>query len=140
MKRALLLLFCLVLPACVAMHRPAVAYVPPEEAAWFKLPYELPEEGKETLPGAMAAAIQLAMDDYLPRDANLPRDTTPRELCLHQRQAYDIQAAPLNEEVMLVRITTSPGACQMGRLAAPSMGATYAVDTRNWRILAVRWP
>jgi len=139
MKRALLLL-CLVLPACIMMRRPTTTYVPPEEAAWFKLPYELPKEGQETLPGSLTTAIQLAMDDFLPRDANIPRDATPREICLHQRQAYDIQAAPLTEEVMLVRITTSPGACEMGRLSAPGMGATYAVDTRNWRILAVRWP
>lgn len=140
MKRTSLLLLCLALPACVMMRRPVVTYVPPEEAAWFKLPYELPEEGRETLPGTMATAIQLAMDDFLPREAHVPRNATPREICLHQRQAYDIEAAPLAYNVMLVRITTSPGACQLGRMSAPGMGATYAVDTRNWRILAVRWP
>jgi hypothetical protein len=140
MKRTSLLLLCLALPACGMMRRPVVTYVPPEEAAWFRLPHELLKEGQETLPGTMAAAIQLAMDDFLPREAQVPRDASPQEHCLHQRQAHDIEAAPLAEDVMLVRITTSPGACQLGRASAPSMGATYAVDTRNWRILAVRWP
>jgi hypothetical protein len=68
MKRTSLLL-CLALPACGMIRHPLVTYVPPEEAAWFKLPHELPEEGRETLPGNMAAAIQPTMEDFLPPEA-----------------------------------------------------------------------
>jgi hypothetical protein len=139
MKHAPLWVFCLTLSACSTAHRPVV-HVPPEEAAWFKLPYELPKEGQQTLSGTMATAIQLAMDDFLPRHVPPPGDATPREICLHQRQAYDVEASPSSEQVMWVRITVSPGACSLGRALYHDMGATYAVDTRHWRILAVRRP
>lgn len=139
MKHRLLLLLCLTSSACTHMH-PPVDYVPPEEAAWFRLPYDLPQEGQEIFSGDMATAIQLAMDDFLPRHIHPRADASPRERCLNQRQAYDVYAAPLNEEVMLVQIVTSPGACALERAAVSSMGATYAVDVRHWRILAFQRP
>ncbi len=138
MKHQWPLLFCLLLSACVTTHRPIV-HVPPEEAAWFKIPDELPEEGRQSISGTMSAAIQLAMDDFLPWDANPHRGATPREVCLHQRQSYDVKAAPGPEGVILVRIDAEDGACIKGGPVI-DMGATYAVDVRNWRILAVQLP
>ena len=129
----------LTLSACAMSHGP-VRYVPPEEAAWFKLPQEFPQKGQETLSGTLAVAIQLAMEDFIPWHASLPPGASSTEICRLQRQAYDVETAPLGEEVMLVRIFTSPGACHLELPTDTGMGATYAVDTRNWRILAMRRP
>jgi hypothetical protein len=132
-------LICLASLACTVTRAP-IRYAPPEEAAWFKLPRELPTQGREVLPGPMAAAIQLAMEDFLPWGSRPPKGATPREACLHQRQAYDIHASPGGDGIMLVRISTHAGVCQWGGDPVTDMGATYAVDTRNWRILAIRRP
>jgi hypothetical protein len=53
MRIALPIALSSTLAACV--HTTAhLAYVPLEEAAWFKMPYELPEAGKKALTGTMA--------------------------------------------------------------------------------------
>jgi hypothetical protein len=114
-------------------------YVPPEEAAWFKFPEEFPAEKSQSLDGTLVSAIQLAMDDFLPRGVQPQRRVTPKALCLQQRQSYDVRAAPLDGDIILVRFATSPGACTRGGPVADS-GAIYAVDVRNWRILAVQRP
>jgi hypothetical protein len=137
--RHTLVLSCLALCACGLTRIPA-HYVPPEEAAWYKLPHELPTEGRKTLTGPMVTAIQLAMDDFLPHHTRPHWNATPQEICLYQRQSYDVHASPSGNGVMLVRITTHPGACRWGKEPVADMGSTYAVDTRNWRILAVQRP
>jgi hypothetical protein len=132
-------LLCGALAAC--SHAPAhLAYVPPEEAAWFKMPYELPEAGKKTLSGTMATAIQLAMEDFLPRDWKASRGASSQGICLGQRQSYDIAAFPGSGSLIWVVISLSAGACTWGPDPFPDAGATYAVDTAGWRILAVRSP
>lgn len=138
MKRTFLVV-CLASSACMSARLPA-HYVPPEESAWYKLPDELPKEGQETFSGSMITAIQLAMDDFLPHHTRPRWGATPQERCLLQRQSYDVEAASVSEGVVLVRIATNPGACRWKMPPLADMGATYAVDTRNWRILAVRWP
>jgi hypothetical protein len=140
MRHTLLLLSCLAASAACVRTRGPVSYVPPKEAAWFKLPYALPDQGREELSGETAVAIQLAMDDFLPWNIQLPWDATPQEICLHQRQSYDVDTVPHGEGVVLVQITSSPGACSWGRNPVMDEGATYAVDTRHGRILAVRRP
>lgn len=135
----LMSLLCGALAAC--SHAPThLPYVPPEEAAWFKFPYELPEAGKKTVPGAMATAIQLAMDDFLPRGWTPNRDSTPQDICLWQRQSWDIAAFPGSGDLIWVVITPSVGACTWGPQLPLDMGATYAIDTAGWRVLAVRSP
>ncbi|MFP2959468.1 hypothetical protein ACLEPN_16915 [Myxococcus sp. 1LA] len=132
------LAFCLLLSGC-ASRSAALPRTAPAEAAWFKFPDALPSEGKLEIPSATAAAIQLAMDDFLPRSVSVPGNASPVEVCLSQRQSYDVRTAPMPEGVLLVRVFLSPGACmQKGPLI--DMGATYAVDTRAWRILAVQEP
>lgn len=128
-----------VLMAC-AHANPPVAYVPPEEAAWFKFPYELPDAGRQTISGPMAAAIQLAMEDFLPRDRRPDRGASPQDICLQQRQSYDVEASPGPKGTIWVSISLSGGACTWGPGPLLDMGATYAVDTSGWRILAVRSP
>ncbi|MCY1030546.1 hypothetical protein OV207_03685 [Corallococcus sp. BB11-1] len=89
----LLLLCALSLVAC-APRSEQIRFVPNEEAAWFKFPYALPEAGAQALPGATALAIQLVMDDLLPRGRTISRTASPQEVCLLQRQSYDVEAAP----------------------------------------------
>lgn len=127
------------LAAC--SHVPAPPpHVPPEEAAWFKFPYELPDAGKKTLPGAIATAIQLAMDDFLPRGWTPSRGTTPQDICAAQRQSYDIEASPGPGKLIWVNISLAPGACTWGSEPLLDVGATYAIDTAHWRVMAVRSP
>ncbi|WP_224361664.1 hypothetical protein [Hyalangium versicolor] len=136
MRSTLPMFIGLVLTACT--HTNSSLYVPPEEAAWFKFPYELPDTGNQTVPGAMAVAIQLAMDDFLPRDTKPERDTSPQDVCLQQRQSYDVKAAPGSADIIWVDISLSSGACTRGPGPLLDIGATYAIDKAQWRILAVR--
>lgn len=133
------LLLCAALPAC-APSRPHL-YVPPEEAAWFKFPADLPAPADtQRISGVTAAAIQLAMDDFLPRDRGTSRGETAQAICLQQRQSYDVAATPGPGRVMWINLMLSPGACTHGPGPLIDIGATYAVDTRTWSILAVRAP
>jgi hypothetical protein len=61
------------------------------------------------------------------------------EACLAQRQSYEVKAAAAADGVVLVRFTLSPGAC-IHEGPVLDMGATYAVDTRQGRILAIQRP
>ncbi|MFP2961611.1 hypothetical protein ACLEPN_28345 [Myxococcus sp. 1LA] len=138
MTRWLPLLF-LALPACALFQRPPrPVHAPPEEAARFTFPATgIPEAGLRSIPGDMARAIQLAMEDFYPWDKKPPTPSHPDRACLYRRESYDVYAAPYQEGVVLVSIVLSPQAC--GAQAVPNdMGALYAVDTRGWRILAVQ--
>ncbi|AKQ69855.1 hypothetical protein A176_006767 [Myxococcus hansupus] len=132
------LLSCIMLAGCATRPGP-LPRVPPAEAAWFKFPDALPADTRREVPAATAAAIQLAMDDFRPRHVRLPEDASAVEVCLNQRQSYDVRTAPSTEGILLVRFSVSPGAC-MQEGAVNDMGATYAVDTQAWRILAVQLP
>lgn len=134
MKRKVLWLFCGLLPACMA-SRPHERFVPAEEAAWFKLPAELPDVGRRDIPGHLATAMLLAMDGFLPPGTEPPRGATRQQVCLQQRQSYDVEAAPGPEGLVWVSVSLSPGACTLGPRPLLDMGANYAVDTRNWRLL-----
>ncbi|RKH53066.1 hypothetical protein D7V93_27255 [Corallococcus llansteffanensis] len=101
----------------------------------------LPEAGGQSLPGATALAIQLVMDDVLPRERTPAGSASPQEVCLFQRQSYDIEAAPGPEGVVWVRVSLSPGACTRGGPLPNDAGSfSYAVDVKQRRILAARWP
>lgn len=132
------LLSCIMLSGCAVRPSP-LPRVPPAEAAWFKFPDDLPASGRREVPASTAAAIQLAMDDFRPRQVRMPDDASAVEVCLNQRQSYDVRTAPAEAGVLLVRFSVSPGAC-MQEGAVNDMGATYAVDTQAWRILAVQLP
>jgi hypothetical protein len=138
MKRTLWLLACLAFPACALFQRPfRPVRAPPAEAAQIEIPMALPEEGRQVVRGPMAAAIQLAMDDFLPRDLKLPRDATPEDVCLHSRESYDVFAAPGPEGVVFVRLILGSEACRMNGILF-DMEATYAIDVKGWRILAIK--
>lgn len=132
-----LLLGIAMLSSCVA-RRP-IARAAPEEAAWFKFNRELPGDTKKTIPGKMATAIQLAMDHFLPWDRKPSLGADPVSVCLLQRQSWNVYAVPEPDDLIWVQFSLGPGACSRHGPVA-DMGATYAIDARRWRILAIRHP
>jgi hypothetical protein len=136
MKMAWMLLISLVFSACVTARRP-VAFVPGLEASWFKFPDDLPVEGQVKVPSTLAAAIQLAVEDFVPWGSKPPRGTDTFAECAAQQASYDVSAVPGPDGIVFVSISLSPGACGRYRWVM-DLGAVYAVDVRNHRILAIK--
>lgn len=140
MKCPLLLVLCALLPACALFHRPPrPSRASPQEAAGVTFPMEpLDLEGAVTVTGPLFVAMQIAMEDFLPWDIKPHKGATPSEVCLYQRESYDMIAAPGAEGVVFVQIWARPGVCEMGLGPILDAGAYYAIDSKTWRILAVR--
>jgi hypothetical protein len=136
MKNLLLLLAVIFLSACVMARRP-IAFVPGLEASWFKFPDDLPAEGQVKIPSTLAAAIQLAVDDFVPWDEKPPQGADTFDECATQQSSYDVSAVPGPDEIVFVSISLSPGACGRYRWVM-DLGVVYAVDMRNHRILAIK--
>jgi hypothetical protein len=136
MRMAWMLLMGLLVSACTTARRP-VALVPGLEASWFKFPDELPAEGQVKVPSTLAAAIQIAVDDFVPWDLKLPRGADTFDECAAQQSSYDVRAVPGPDGIVFVSIALSPGACGRYRWVT-DLGAVYAVDVRNHRVLAIK--
>jgi len=134
MPRNFWALSCLILSACLSSAHP-IPHAPPEEAAKVEFPLELPRVGRRIIAGNMAAAIQLAMDDFLPAGTAPHPTVAPKEHCLYQRESHDVTASPASEGVMLVRFVVNLGVCDPGESIVDV--TTYAVDVKTLRILAV---
>ncbi|MFY0572429.1 hypothetical protein ACN28E_52525 [Archangium lansingense] len=133
MGRAAGLLLCLALSGCMTA-RSHVLYVPAEEAAWFKFGEDLPGEGRIELSGNQLAAMRLSIERFLPWNVRPPAGASRSDICILQRQSWDVETAPGKEGTLLVRFSLAPGACYRG--APPlDMEATYEVDVRNARLL-----
>lgn len=127
-------LSCLALSACFSSAR-SIPHAPLEEAAKVEFPLEVPREGRRRIQGNMAAAIQLALEDFLPPTARPSPGPGVLAPCLYQRESYDVTAAPTSEGVMLVRFVVNLGVCDPGESIVDV--TTYAVDVRTMRILAL---
>ncbi len=132
--RLLWTLSCFLLPACLSTARP-IPHAPPEEAAKVTFPLELPLAERAELEGNRAAAIQLALADFLPPDAGPSPGPPLLAPCLYQQQSYDVTSAPAPEGVMLVRFSINLEVCDPGESIVDV--TTYAVDVRTQRILAM---
>jgi hypothetical protein len=97
----------------------------------------LATEGNVSLSGTLLAAIELAMEDFLPWDIKPHKGATPSEVCLYKRESYDVIAAPGPQGIVFVEIYARPGVCEMGGGPGLDFAAIYAIDVRTWRILAV---
>ena len=138
MKRGPLLFLCLLLPACALFQRSSrPPHAPPEEAARVQFPLSLPADSRTTLPGDLVTAMQLALDDFMPLDARPHQGATAEEVCLYQRQSYDVAASPGPEGIIFVEVSLRPETCEKND-PIMDMGATYAVDVAGRRILAVK--
>ncbi|WP_375755577.1 hypothetical protein [Corallococcus exercitus] len=137
-KRGLAALLALPLCACALFTRPVrPPHAPPEEAARFQFPLDLPAEGRMRTPALVAAATQLAMDDFRPLDLKPHKGATADELCLYRRDSFDVWTAPGPEGVLFVRFVPRQDACNSDGPVTDA-SATYAIDTRQWRILAIQ--
>jgi hypothetical protein len=138
MRKAALLFIILSLTGCRLFQRPfRPEHAPPTEATAFQFPLGFPPGEHTFIPATLSAAVQLAMDDFLPRDVKPPRNASQDERCLMRRESYDVLTKSLSDDVVLVAITPARGACVTEGLTL-DVGATYAVDVRGWRILAVQ--
>lgn len=134
MRHLALLLLCVAVSACMAPRR-IVPHASPEEAARVEFPYPaFPEEEHVRLNGNSAAAIQLAMDDFLPWGAPPPQAPFQVSPCLSHRESYDVTTVPSPEGVILVRFDVNTGVCQPDDQLL--VIATYAIDIRTMRILS----
>ena len=77
------------------------------------------------------------MEDFLPWYVQPHRGATPDEVCLYQRESYDVTTAPGPEGVLFVRFTVKEGVCNADGPVL-DMGATYAIDVTGWRILSIQ--
>jgi hypothetical protein len=84
------------------------------------------------------AAIQLAMEDFLPWDLKPHAGATLREKCLYERTSYDVIVTDGGEALLYVSIYPRPGVCEMGGQPIMDMGAVYAIDIKGWKILSVQ--
>jgi hypothetical protein len=135
--KGLWLVPCLVLTACALFQgRPRPVHASAEEAMKVQFPEELSREERHVLPGSVAAAIQLAAEDFRPLGTRPEKGNTPLEACLLRRDAFDVMAAPGPEGVVFVRFIFNPEACALS-VPVLDAGATYAVDVKAGRILAV---
>ena len=138
--KLLVVLYLALIPGCALFrpcHRPAKA--PPEQAAQYRFPVALPTEGQHVLPGRIAAAIALAMEDFLPLGAKPARDASPAEVCMFQRESYDVTAVAGEDDVIFIRFAVRGDACR--ELSGPSIADVpiiYAVDAGKWVILSVQ--
>jgi hypothetical protein len=141
MKRKLILpLLLLLTPGCALLSFPwnkRPARASPEEAARVQFPLDLPKETRTTISGAMATAMQLAMDDFLPLDIKPHDGATQEEACFYRRESYEVIASPGPDGVMFVRIIPFTKVCDKGDPIL-DIGATYAIDVAGRRILAVQ--
>ncbi|MBJ6764388.1 hypothetical protein JGU66_26755 [Myxococcaceae bacterium JPH2] len=139
MPRAALLWLVLLSGCSLFRGAPRPVHAPAEEAAKVQFPRDLPREGLLEVPGPIAAAISLAMEDFRPLGTKPHAGATPLEQCLYRREAFDVAAAPGPEGIVYVQFSFSPSHCaEHERDIVLDMGATYAVDVRTWRILAVQ--
>lgn len=122
------------LQACVPTHR-IVPHAPQAEADRVEFPQiELPEPGRIRLDGNVAAAIQLAMEDFLPWDAQR-KPVADRAPCLDQWESYDVTTAALPESVLLVRFEPNLERCASEQQLVELV--TYAIEVRTMRILSI---
>jgi hypothetical protein len=128
---------CVLLSACALFQgRPRPVHASAEEAMKVQFPDELPVPGRHVLPGAVAAAIQLAAEDFRPLGTRPKPGATPLEACLLRRDAFDVVAAPGPGGMVFVRFSFNPEVCALN-VPVLDAGATYAVDVQTSRILAV---
>ncbi|WP_163997621.1 hypothetical protein [Pyxidicoccus caerfyrddinensis] len=106
---------------------------PPEEAARISFPDSM-EQGIH-LDGPTAAALEVAMNEFLPPDAKAEARNEQLAKCLSRRDTYDITVLKANDDLYFARILPRFSRCGI-ELETPIMdvGATYAID-RNSRIL-----
>jgi len=107
---------------------------PPEEASKVTFPDSM-EQGVH-LDGPAMAALEVAMDAFLPPDRKPDARDEALARCLARRDTYDASVLKENEDLYFVSFLPRLSRCGI-ELETPLMdvGAVYAIDARG-RILA----
>jgi len=160
MRRLLAVLLLVVSGGCTVLLR-AFERRPAREQL-VRIPFPLPSaHSKVEVSGPWLRAINLAMDDFLPPGKEAK---TPADACLFKRESYDVvvvepekapppaeemdgggdiqepdggqPAAPdRSEHLLYVILLLRADACEQGDSPLMDAGATYAIDTEQWRIV-----
>lgn len=136
---ALVLLSSSVLSGCSLLgyyKRPKAERAAPEEAAQVRFPDSF--EGAVGLSGPMAAALEVAMNDFLPpgTTVRMTDGYKPLEQCLSRRDTYDTVVLPYGEGWFYVSLLPRIERCGLGNEVL-DLGAEYVIDAKG-RILTVR--
>ena len=60
----------------------------------MKFPLDMHTRERVVLSGGMVTVMELALDDFLPLDAKPHKGVNATDLCLYQRESYDVIASP----------------------------------------------
>jgi len=81
-------------------------------------------------------AMELALDEFLPLDVKPHKGADATEVCLYQRESYDVIASPGPQGLTWMTVTLRPGLCEEHGLVM-DMEERDAIDASGKRILAV---
>ncbi len=84
----------------------------------------------------LSSPYLISHEDFLPWDIKPHRGVTPTEVCLYKRDSYDVLVAPRGEGLVFVEIMLRPGASHAASEIVLDGGGRYAIDVKQWRILA----
>jgi hypothetical protein len=109
---------------------------PPEEAAMIKFPDSL--EGGVHLTGPMAAALETAMNEFLPPGKELKTNDPDERVaaCLSRRSTYETLVLSASDDLFFVAFIPALKRCGLDEEILDG-GAVYAVDGKG-RILGMR--
>lgn len=116
--------------------RPKAERAAPEVSAEVRFPESF--EGAVELTGPMVAALEVAMNDFLPpgETVRMTDGYKPLEQCLSRRDTYDAVVLPYREGWFYVSLTPRIERCGLGNDVL-DLGAEYVIDGKG-RILAIR--
>lgn len=134
-----LLLLSVLLSGCSFLgyyKREKAVRVPPEEAGKVKPPESL--DGATNMTGPMVAALEVAMNDFLPPGTTVQVSDhyKPLEQCLSRRDTYDVSVMGYGEGLFYVSLSARPERCGLETTLLDAE-AEYIVDGKG-RILRVR--
>jgi hypothetical protein len=123
-------LLSVLLPGCslLGYHKvPKTSWAPTEDAAAVVFPSSF-EDGVH-LDGPMRAALEVAMNEFLPPGAEIKtRDPDKRMAqCLSRRSTYDTHVVQSGDGVFFVWFSPVPARCELNEPILDG-GAVYAVD------------
>ncbi len=108
-------------------------WAPPELAARVAFPDTY--ESGVLLTGPMVAALEVAMNDFLPPGTKPRDEASPVSRCLSLRETFRVSVwQPQDNDIVFVRFTPDLTQCAPGALITDG-GAEYAIDGSG-RILA----
>jgi hypothetical protein len=109
---------------------------PPEEAAKVDFPDSF--ENEIHVPGPMAVALEVAMNEFLPPGSSVTTNDPDKRVasCLSRRNSYEILLIKSSDDLFFVKFIPNLKRCGLEDEILDG-GATYAIDNKG-RVLGVR--